>query len=71
MTGADAGAPETLAAYQRRWPEIAARVTGVDALNRAAMTEVQPLRDIRHVGLTAIAQAPPLKRLAMRAGLGA
>ncbi|MEM8841411.1 MAG: FAD-dependent oxidoreductase [Pseudomonadota bacterium] len=69
---ADPGAPRLIEAYaRRRWPDIAARVAGVDMLNRAAQAEMQPLRDLRRVGLKAINEIPPLRQLAMRLGLGA
>jgi 2-octaprenyl-6-methoxyphenol hydroxylase len=69
--GHDIGAPELLAAYHRkRWPEMASRVAGIDLLNRAALAEAQPLRDLRRAGLKAIHDFPPLRRLAMRWGLG-
>ena len=45
--------------------------TGVDALNRAAMTASQPLRDLRRSGLRALKTIKPLHRGAMRIGLGA
>ncbi|HUF86911.1 MAG TPA: FAD-dependent monooxygenase [Thermohalobaculum sp.] len=68
----DPGAPALLAAYQRRrWPETAARAAGIDLLNRAARAEAQPLRDLRRLGLRAIHDLAPLRRLAMRLGLGA
>jgi 2-octaprenyl-6-methoxyphenol hydroxylase len=67
----DIGAPGLLAAYHRkRWPEMASRVAGIDLLNRAALAEAQPLRDLRRAGLKAIHDFPPLRRLAMRWGLG-
>jgi 2-octaprenyl-6-methoxyphenol hydroxylase len=69
--GQDIGAPELLWAYQRqRYPEMAARVAGIDLLNRAAQTEEQPLRDLRRAGLKAIHDIRPLRKLAMRWGLG-
>jgi 2-octaprenyl-6-methoxyphenol hydroxylase len=69
--GRDIGAPELLAAYQRqRYPEMVARVAGVDLLNRAAQAKEQPLRDLRRAGLKAIHDIRPLRRLAMRLGLG-
>lgn len=69
---ADPGDPALLGAYaRRRWPEMAARVAGIDALNRAAQAEAQPLRDLRRLGLKAIHEVAPLRRLAMRLGLGA
>lgn len=70
--GHDPGAPDLLARYHRaRWPEMAARVAGVDALNRAAMTEAQPLRDLRRLGLRTLHGLRPLRRSAMRLGMGA
>jgi 2-octaprenyl-6-methoxyphenol hydroxylase len=68
--GRDIGGPELLAAYQRGYPEMAARVAGIDLLNRAAQTEEQPLRDLRRAGLKAIHDIRPLRNLAMRWGLG-
>lgn len=68
--GEDPGAPDALATYQRRWPELAARVAGVDALNRAAQTKVQPLRDLRRLGLGTLIRLRPVKHMAMRLGLG-
>lgn len=50
IEGGDPGAPAALRRYQARWPEIAARVAGVGLLNRAAMAEAQPLRDLRKSG---------------------
>jgi len=69
--GRDIGGPDLLAAYQRqRYPEMAARVAGIDLLNRAAQASGQPLRDLRRAGLKAIHEIAPLRRLAMRLGLG-
>lgn len=70
IAGGDPGRADALKSYQRRWPELAARVAGVDALNRAAMTTTPALRDLRRAGLTLIATANPLRRVAMRMGLG-
>ncbi len=68
--GDDPGAASALSLYQRRWAELAARVAGVDALNRAAQTEIQPLRDLRRFGLGTLIRIRPAKHLAMRLGLG-
>ncbi|MFK7942923.1 MAG: FAD-dependent monooxygenase, partial [Paracoccaceae bacterium] len=66
----DPGDADLLARYQaRQLPRIMAKVAGVDVLNRASMTEAQPLRDLRRAGLKLIAQTP-LRKLAIRAGLG-
>ncbi|HLS18994.1 MAG TPA: FAD-dependent monooxygenase [Paracoccaceae bacterium] len=67
----DPGERAALDAHQRRQlPEMLARIAGIDALNRAARTEFQPFRDIRAAGIAAISRIPPLRRLAMRAGMG-
>ncbi len=60
-----------LAAYhRRRWPEVKARVTGIDLLNRASMLTAQPLRDLRAGALGALHSAQPVRRALMKAGLG-
>lgn len=69
--GGDPGRAGALARYRRRWPALAARVAGVDALNRAAMAGAQPLRDLRRLGLGGLIRVRPVKRMAMRLGLGA
>ncbi|MEM7683381.1 MAG: FAD-dependent monooxygenase [Pseudomonadota bacterium] len=67
----DPGDGSLLAAYERRiLPRTLARVGGIDILNRAAMAELQPLRDLRRAGLTAIARIPALRRFAIRSGMG-
>lgn len=69
---ADIGAPDLLARYhRRRHREILLRVAGIDALNRAAMAEPRPLRDLRRAGLAALHGITPIRRAAMRLGLGA
>jgi 2-octaprenyl-6-methoxyphenol hydroxylase len=70
--GEDIGGAAVLDGYQRRrWPETAARVAGVDALNRAALTAWQPLRDLRRLGLAAVHTLPFARRMAMKIGMGA
>jgi 2-octaprenyl-6-methoxyphenol hydroxylase len=60
-----------LAAYHRaRHGEVVARVLGIDALNRASMARAQPLRDLRKAGLNLLHGIAPLRRAAMKAGLG-
>jgi 2-octaprenyl-6-methoxyphenol hydroxylase len=69
--GRDIGAPDLLARYHRaRHGDILMRVMGVDALNRAAMTGWQPLRDLRRAGLRTLHGLRPLRQGAMRLGLG-
>jgi 2-octaprenyl-6-methoxyphenol hydroxylase len=70
--GADIGAPDLLTRYHRaRHGDILMRVAGVDALNRAAMAGWRPFRDARRAGLKALHGFTPLRRAAMRLGLGA
>jgi len=72
QAGRDIGDAAVLGAFQRRrYPETAARVAGVDALNRAAKAEAQPLRDLRRLGLSVIGRTALTRRLAMRIGMGA
>ncbi len=65
------GTPAMLKAYhRRRWPDVQARVAGIDALNRASMVGEQVLRDARAMALNALYQAAPVRRSLMRTGLG-
>lgn len=67
----DIGSPELLARYNhQRHREVRLRVAGIDLLNRAAMAEARPLRDLRRAGLAALHGLPPLRHAAMRLGLG-
>ena len=69
--GQDFGAPEVLERYHRaRQGDLAVRIAGIDALNRAAMAGAQPLRDLRRAALHTLSATPPLRRAAMRLGLG-
>ena len=70
--GKDFGSPKVLREYHRtRWPDMAARIKGVDILNRAAMAQSQNLRDLRRAGLKTLYGLGPLRKAAMKAGLGA
>ena len=70
--GEDIGAPTLLADYhRRRYGDMLLRVAGIDALNRAAIAGARPLRDLRALGLAALHGVGPLRRGAMRLGLGA
>lgn len=69
--GEDFGAPRVLERYHRaRHADLVARVAGIDALNRSAMAGAQPLRELRRAALHTLAATPPLRRAAMRLGLG-
>jgi 2-octaprenyl-6-methoxyphenol hydroxylase len=68
----DFGESDLLRRYHwQRHPDILARVSGVDALNRAAMQENQGLRDLRFAGLRALHGLRPIRRGVMSLGLGA
>ncbi|MGB3556372.1 MAG: FAD-dependent monooxygenase, partial [Jannaschia sp.] len=65
------GTPAMLAAYQRRrWPDIAARMAGIDLLNRTSIAGQAPVQALRAWGVGAIHDVAPLRRILMRAGLG-
>lgn len=65
------GSQAMLDAYhRRRHREVEARVLGVDALNRAAMLEAPPLRDLRAAALNALYSLGPVRKTLMKAGLG-
>ncbi|NGQ89989.1 UbiH/UbiF family hydroxylase [Rhodobacter sp. HX-7-19] len=65
------GGATMLDAYHRKrhW-EVQARVTGIDALNRASMMGAQGLRDLRATALNAFYSVAPVRKTLMRAGLG-
>ena len=68
----DPGDQVALRKYHRmRHAEVVARVTAVDALNRASMTGGQGLRDLRLRALGMLHAVSPVRRGLMRAGLGA
>ena len=65
------GSDAMLAAYnRRRWPDVKARVTGIDLLNRTAMAGGAGLRDLRARALGMMHGVVPLRKTLMRAGLG-
>ncbi len=67
---ADPGGPEVLAMYERmRRPDIMARVTAVDALNRSLLSTMLPAQFARSFGLALLDIAPPLRGLFMREGM--
>lgn len=55
--------------HRQRHPQVALRVSGIDALNRAAMQGAPVLRDLRGMGLAALHGVVPLRHSAMRLGL--
>ena len=68
----DPGEPAALAAYDRaRRGDVFARTAAVDALNRTLLSDFLPVQALRGAGLFLLDRLPPLRRLAMRQGLGA
>ena len=64
------GSPAMLARYlASRGPDIAARTTAVDLLNRSLLDDFLGAQAARGLGLHALANVPPLRRAAMRQGL--
>jgi 2-octaprenyl-6-methoxyphenol hydroxylase len=60
------------AAYDReRRLDVGGRTLAVEALNRSLLMDLPPLDLARGAVMTALAAAPPLRRLVMRVGVGA
>ncbi|MEM9497472.1 MAG: UbiH/UbiF family hydroxylase [Pseudomonadota bacterium] len=57
--------------HRRRHWEVAARVAGIDLLNRTSRAGSPAMRRVRALGLNAFYAVPPLRRNLMRLGLGA
>jgi 2-octaprenyl-6-methoxyphenol hydroxylase len=69
--GEDVGGGAALARYASlRKADIATRTAGVDLLNRSLLTDALPMDFLRGAGLTALGSFGPLRRFAMRMGLG-
>lgn len=69
--GADLGAPDLLARYQRwRRFDSGALFAVTDGLNRLFSNTIPPLRWARDLGLAAVNRAPAVKRLLMRSARG-
>ena len=68
---AEIGSVKMLDTYQRRRHlDVQARVSGIDALNRASMMGGQSLRDLRATALNALYSIAPVRKTLMKAGLG-
>ena len=66
----DPGAAAALAAYERaRRPDILARSSAVNLLNRSLLSGLPPAQIARAAGLGLLSAAPPLRALFMREGL--
>ena len=67
---ADPGAAAALAAYDRaRRPDILARSSAVDMLNRSLLSDLLPAQAARAAGLSLLRVTPPLRAFFMREGL--
>jgi 2-octaprenyl-6-methoxyphenol hydroxylase len=66
----DPGARPVLDAYARaRRVDTSARTAAVDLLNRSLLTDLLPVDALRGLGLLAMTQLGPLRRLVMREGV--
>ena len=69
--GGDIAAPAVLEAYGRmRSTDIASRIWTVDLLNRSLLSSAAPVQALRGIGLHILRNVGPLRRLAIREGLG-
>jgi 2-octaprenyl-6-methoxyphenol hydroxylase len=69
--GGDLSAPDALAAWDRgRRRDAGLRTAGVDLFNRSLLTWLAPVDALRGAGLAALRAIPPLRRAAMRLGMG-
>jgi 2-octaprenyl-6-methoxyphenol hydroxylase len=69
-SGGDTGSPAALSAYDRsRRPDILARSSAVNMLNRSLLSDMLPVQLMRTAGLSLLGAAPPLRALFMREGL--
>ena len=67
----DPGSDSALKQYsRRRMPDVYARTAGVDLLNRSVLSSARLVRDLRYMGLNVLGRTSPLKRFAMRVGMG-
>lgn len=70
--GQDIGSPELLQKYHHaRWPDMAARIKGVDLLNRTSMAASPLMKDLRRTGLKTLHSIKPIRNELMKRGLGA
>ncbi|KIT17762.1 FAD-dependent oxidoreductase [Jannaschia aquimarina] len=66
------GSDPMLQAYARqRQPDVLIRATGIDLLNRTSIAGSAPFQRLRATGVRALHDVAPLRKLAMRLGLGA
>jgi 2-octaprenyl-6-methoxyphenol hydroxylase len=69
--GGDLHAPDALAAWDRgRRRDAGLRTAGVDLFNRSLLAGLLPVDALRGAGLAALGAVAPLRRAAMRLGMG-
>ena len=67
----DPGSEGVLKQYARkRMLDVLARTAGIDLLNRSVLSSARLVRDLRHFGLNVLGRTSPLRRFAMRVGMG-
>ena len=67
----DIGSDQVLERYEKeRLLKMKARVSGIDALNRASMAGSKPAKDLRASLLSVLDRTPYLRTSAIKAGLG-
>jgi 2-octaprenyl-6-methoxyphenol hydroxylase len=68
--GTDIGSDALLARYDGlRRPDVTTRTLAVDLLNRSLLTDFLPVQSLRGIGLYALGQIGPLRRLVMQEGI--
>jgi 2-octaprenyl-6-methoxyphenol hydroxylase len=68
--GADVGAPELTARYERmRRADVMSRALAVDLFNRSLLTDFLPVQGLRIAGLALLQAIGPLRRAVMREGV--
>jgi 2-octaprenyl-6-methoxyphenol hydroxylase len=68
--GADVGAPDLLARYDRmRRVDVTSRTVAVDVLNRSLLSDFLPVQGARGFGLYLLDSIAPLRRAVMREGV--
>jgi 2-octaprenyl-6-methoxyphenol hydroxylase len=71
MANDDCGSPAISARYgSRRRADVTITRTAIETANRTLLSDFLPAQALRAVGLGALADIGPLRRFAMRAGLG-
>ncbi|WGH79067.1 FAD-dependent monooxygenase [Jannaschia ovalis] len=69
--GTDPGSARVLDRYQRRrYPEVAARMAGIDLLNRTSIAGASPVQAARAWGVGALHDLGPVRKTLMKLGMG-